>query len=102
MTDELPIAECGLDLPGPAAQQERYGRLADSVTGMERRPGRLRVLFGTDVDPALVEATLAVERRCCAFFRLEFDARTRRLEIGVERPEQDPAIDALRFALSSG
>lgn len=100
MTDELPIAQCDLDPPGLAAQRERYRRLARSVTALERRPGRLLLRFASDVDVTLVEETLAIERRCCPFFRLEFEPSARRLQIGVERAEQDPALDALRFALS--
>jgi hypothetical protein len=101
MTDELPIAQCDLDPPGLAAQRERYRRLAGSVTGLERRPGRLLVRFGPDVDAALLEEMLAAERRCCPFFRLRFEPSGRRLEIGVDRAEDDPALDALHFALSA-
>jgi hypothetical protein len=100
MTDELPIAQCDLDPPGLMAQRERYRQLANGVTGLERRPGRLLVQFGPDVDRGLIAETLAVEQGCCPFFRLEFEPSTRRLEIGVDRPEQDSALDALRFALS--
>jgi hypothetical protein len=100
MTAELPIAQCDLDPRGLAAQRERYTRLARSVTGLERRPGRLLLRFAPDVDAALIEDTLAIERRCCPFFQLEFEPSTRRLEISVERAEEDPALDALRFALS--
>lgn len=100
VTEELPIAHCDLDPPGLDAQRERYRRLADSVIGLERRPGRLLAQFRPDVDRALVEETLAVESRCCPFFRLEFDPSARRLEIAVDRAEEDPALDALRFALS--
>jgi hypothetical protein len=70
------------------------------MIGLERRPRRLLLQFAPDVDAALVEETLAIERRCCPFFRLEFEPSARRLEIGVDRAEQDPALDALRFALS--
>lgn len=100
MTDELSFAQCDLDPPALAAQQERYRQLADSVLELERRPGRLLVRFGADVDPALVEKTLAIERRCCPFFHLAFEPSTRRLEIGVDRADEEPALDALRFALS--
>ena len=100
MPNELPIAQCELDGAGLATQRERYRRLAASVDGLERRPGQLVVRFEPDVDAELVEETLAVERSCCPFFRLTFDASARRLEIGVDRAEEDAALDALQFALS--
>jgi hypothetical protein len=100
MLDELPIAKCGLDGAGLTAQRDRYARLATSVDAVERRPDRLLVCFGPDVDTALLEQALAIERRCCPFFRLTFDASTRRLEIGVDRADENAALDALQFALS--
>jgi hypothetical protein len=100
MAHELPIAQCDLDAPGMATQRDRYRRLAVSVIGIERRPDRLLVQFAPDVDPALVEETLAVERGCCPFFRLAYDASSHGLEIGVDSTEQRPALEALQFALS--
>jgi hypothetical protein len=100
MSNELPIAQCELDGAGLVAQRERYLRLSASVDGLERQPGQLLVRFGPEVDVALVEETLAIERRCCPFFRLAFDASTRRLEIAVEHTDEDPALDALQFALT--
>ena len=99
MSHELPIAQCGLDAAGLAAQRDRYRRLAGSVTGFERGEG-LVVQFAPDVEAALVDETLAVERRCCPFFRLEYDRSARRLAIGVDDDEQRPALDALQYELS--
>jgi hypothetical protein len=101
MANELPIAQCELDGAGLAAQRDRYARLAAAVDGLDRRPGQLVVRFGPDVDTTLVEETLAVERSCCPFFRLAFDASARRLEIRVDRSDEDPALDALQFALAT-
>jgi hypothetical protein len=99
MTDSLPTAQCRLTLAGLSAQRARYRRLARDVIGMERSPTRLTVQFDAGVDLALVRETVAIERECCPFFAFEFDPALRSLRIGVARPEQDPALDALRFAL---
>jgi hypothetical protein len=101
MTSELPIAQCGLDPTGVTAQRERYRRLAGSVTRFERGPDELLVQFAPEVEAALVDETLAVERDCCPFFRLDYDPSAHRLAIGVDEDEQRPALDALQFALSS-
>jgi hypothetical protein len=100
MTDDLPLAECRLDLPGLRAQRERYRRLAGSVQRLERRPGRLLVEFGADLDSALLDETLAVERECCPFFCLDFVPDERRLIAGVEHSHEEAALDALRFQLA--
>jgi hypothetical protein len=98
---ELPvIAECRLDVPGLQAQRERYRRLGESVEAVERAPQSFTVRFGDGLDPGLLEETLAVERECCPFFGLAFDAERRRLTVSVQDPEQAPALDALLFALS--
>jgi hypothetical protein len=98
---ELPvIAECRLDVPGLQVQRERYRRLGESVEAVERAPQAFTVRFDDGLDAGLLEETLAVERECCPFFGLAFDAERRRLTVSVEDHEQAPALDALLFALS--
>jgi len=101
MTDDLPLAECRLDLPGLHAQRERYRQLAGSVQRLERQAGRLLVEFGDDLDSALLDRTLAVERECCPFFRIDFVPGERRLIAGVEHSHQEPALDALRLQFAA-
>jgi hypothetical protein len=97
---ELPlVAECRLDLDGLRAQRERYRGLGERVAGMEREPLSFAIQFDPAVDAALVAETVAVERDCCPFFELRFDAEARRLTVSVREPEQAPALDALLFAL---
>jgi hypothetical protein len=96
------IASCRLDLDGLRAQRDRYSRLGTSVIELERKPGCLSVRFGAALDAALLEETINVENGCCPFFSFEYDPIERLLRIGVERDEQDPALDALVFALGQG
>jgi hypothetical protein len=93
------IAECRLDLDGLRAQLERYRRLGVDAAEVARSPGSLTISFGAGVDRALLEETIAVETGCCTFFSFDYSAPDRLLRIGVERAEQDAALDALAFAL---
>jgi hypothetical protein len=100
---ELPvIAECRLDLPGLRAQRERYRRLGEHVAGIDRGARSFTVRFDSAVDPELVEETVAVERECCPFFELAFEAGRRRLTVSVDDPRQAAALDGLLFALDRG
>ena len=96
---ELPIAECRLDLPGLRAQRDRYREIGRHLTGLEREPRRLTARLSADVDRALVERTIEVERSCCEFFQLRFDDRRRELVVTVAEPARDPALDAIAEAL---
>jgi hypothetical protein len=102
MGDELPLAECKLDVPGLLAQRDRYRRLSEALVAVDRAPGSLTVSFSSAVDAELMRETLAVERECCPFYRLSWDESERRLEVGVEDPRQDPALDAIAHALGAG
>jgi hypothetical protein len=98
----LPVVpSCALDEVGRREQGARYARLAASVAGLDRGPDTVLVRFDETVDRTLLEGTLAVERECCPFFTFRFEEASRRLEIGVERPEQRPALAVLAEALSA-
>ena len=101
MTQELPIAECRLDLEDVRRQARRYGRLGRGALEISRRPGALTVRFGPELDTELLRETIEVEGTCCPFFRFEYSAADRLLEIGVDSGEQDPALDALVSALET-
>lgn len=94
----LPLAECRLDLPALRRQRDRYQRIGRQVTGAARGPSTLEVDFDADVDELLLAETLAIERECCPFFRLDYDAAARRLSVSVE-PGHEPALDAIEHAL---
>ena len=97
---EMPLGECRLDLAGLGAQRERYRRLGRQLEHARRVPQRLELRFTDELDRALLDETLAIERECCPFFALAYDATRRELAITVANPAQDPALDALRHALT--
>ena len=96
---ELPVLECHLDAAGLAAQRDRYERLARSVAASRREPGLLTVEFGPGLDRDLLVEALDVERACCPFFELRFDAA--RLRVRVAEPHQEPALDAIAHVLGA-
>lgn len=94
------IASCALDEDARGEQIRRYRQLASAVTSLEREPERITVQFAERVDRDLLESTLAIERRCCPFFTFVFDDRAARLEIGVQEPDERPALEAMAYALT--
>lgn len=101
LAGQPPIAECKLDLQGLREQRERYRKLATALEGTERAPGDLTARFSTVVDEGLLAETLAIERDCCEFFRIDYDPETRVLRVRVDDPQLDPALDGLRHALTA-
>ncbi len=101
VTGELVIAACRLDLKELEVQRDRYRRLGAAADRVIRAPLTLTVEFTAAVDCELVEQTLAVERDCCPFFALSYDAAARRLTGSVAEPGQDRALDALVAALDA-
>jgi hypothetical protein len=98
--DPALLAECRLDLDGLRAQQDRYRQIGEHIERLERRPGRLDVWLDPAADPRLVEATVEVERGCCPFYAIDFNRGERRLSLSIGEPAQDPALDAIRYALT--
>ena len=96
---DLPLA-CSLDADGGARQGERYAALGATLTSLERDGRRLTARFGPDLDEGLLSETLAIERDCCSFFAIEFDAGQRRLELAVPDSDHEPALDAIQGALT--
>lgn len=92
---------CSLDLDGLVAQRERYRRIGQSVVSVSHSPRSLAVELSPALDASLVEETLRIERECCPFFDLGFDANARILTVGVASAEQAPALDAIAFALGA-
>jgi hypothetical protein len=101
MTAELPLmAECRLDLDGLRVQRDRYRRVGRHIERLERGPQRLDVWLRPEVDVGLVRETVDVERECCPFYAIDLDEDARRLSLSVADQAQDPALDAIRFALT--
>jgi hypothetical protein len=95
------IPHCSLDAAGGRAQADRYRRLGAAATEIEQRDSLLVATFGDQLDSRLLDETIAVERGCCPFFKIDYAAERRRLSITVERPDQRPALDALHHALTA-
>jgi hypothetical protein len=98
--DELPIApSCALDEDGLRRQLGRYRMIGRRARVLDRTRRRIEVELDADVDSAIVEEAIAIERECCPFFSLAFASPDRRLTVSVERVEHEPAIDAIVYAL---
>jgi len=97
---ELPmIGQCALDADGLRSQAERYRSIGEHVASFEREPLAFVVALDEGVDASLVEQALDVERSCCPFFALDYDAEERRLRVGVRDDTHEPALEAIAFAL---
>jgi hypothetical protein len=98
--DPLPMApSCALDEAGLRLQLDRYRRAGRGASLVGRTSRRLVVELDEHVDASLVEAALAVERECCPFVTLDWEAAKRRLTISVAAAEHEPALDGIAFAL---
>jgi hypothetical protein len=90
---------CALDEAGLRSQYERYRQAGAGARLVDRSPRRLVVYLDDHVDTKLVDETIATERECCPFFELAWEPHRQRLTISVSQPEQEPALDAIAFAL---
>ncbi len=96
----LPMApSCALDEAGLRLQLERYRRAGQDARLIEQTRRRLVVEVDELVDGKLVQEAIAIERECCPFFALDWEAGRRWLTISVSRVEHEPALEAIAFAL---
>lgn len=91
---------CSLDADELAAQLERYRAIGRVAAAVEHEPGRVVVRFAGDPPSALIERTLQVERGCCPFFEINYEAGSQRLAISVDHPDHRPGLDAIAHALT--
>jgi hypothetical protein len=104
-TDPLAtMPSCGLDADGRRAQTARYETIARSVTAVRHEPARVLVEFDEQVNRALLQEIIAVERACCPWLYLEFDEAARHLRVTVAEASMRPALDVMSeaFAGSGG
>ena len=92
-------SSCSLSSDGRAAQLARYGALAPSVRGVARDERSLSVEFASDVDRAVLDELVAVERECCPF--LEISVGASRLTIAVTSAEDAAMLDVFAEALAA-
>jgi hypothetical protein len=104
MTNRLPVlpASCTLDADGMRAQGARFAQLAASATRIDHRGDVIVIGLRDDDEARLIEELIATENECCPFYRFDFRPDLERLTIGVETPEQRPALDAIAAALGVG
>jgi hypothetical protein len=94
-------ASCALDADGVRAQGARYARLAASATRVDRAEDAIVIRLRDGADARLIEELIATENECCPFYRFDFRPDLGRLSIGVDSPEQRPALDAVAAALGA-
>src|SRR5262245_48413369 len=90
---------CALDESGLRSQLERYRQAGRNARLIERTRRSFVAVLDESVDPGLVAEAVAVERECCPFFALVWEAGRRRLTVSVTQAEHEPALDAIAFAL---
>jgi hypothetical protein len=92
---------CALDEAGLCLQFERYRHAGRGASPVDRSSRRLVVELDQHVDASLVDATTAVERECCPV-AWTGKSVTRRLTVSVAEDRNEPALDAIAFALVLG
>ncbi len=92
-------AACSLDQAELRAQLARYRAIGSAADLLQWSRHRLVIRVGDRVSDPVVEELVAVERRCCPFFDLGWEPERRHLSISVSRSEEEPALDAIAYAL---
>lgn len=90
---------CALDEAGLRLQLERYRRAGEGARLVEQTRRRFVVDLDAHADGKLIEEAVAVERKCCPFFALDWEPVRRRLTVSVSHTEHEPALGAIAFAL---
>jgi hypothetical protein len=97
---ELPLA-CSLDETAMAAQRARYAVVARHVQSVASGERSLRARIDETLDGAVLRELIEVERECCPFFEIGYDAAERLLSVSVSTEEHAPALQAIAHALRS-
>jgi hypothetical protein len=75
--------------------------VAAHLTSARRAPLSLEAQLDADLDEALLAKLIEVERECCPFFELRYDASRRVFTVAVLEPAHAPALDAIAHALGN-
>ena len=97
---ELPLA-CSLDETAMAAQRARYAVVARHVQSVASGERSLRARIDETLDGAVLRELIEVERECCPFFEIGYDAAERLLSVSVSSEEHAPALQAIAHSLRS-
>jgi hypothetical protein len=102
--DSLPVvpASCSLDQAGLSTQLERYRAAGEGAEIIHQEKQRLVIRVSDQAPDVVIEALVAVERSCCPFLELDWQPLRRRLSIAVSRAENEPALEAIAYALGLG
>jgi hypothetical protein len=95
---ELPLA-CSLDETAMAAQRARYAVVARHVQSVASGERSLRARIDETLDGAVLRELIEVERECCPFFEIGYDAAERLLSVSVSSEEHAPSLQAIAHAL---
>jgi hypothetical protein len=76
-------------------QRRRHEALGRSAAAVEREASAVHVRFDGTLDRGLLDEMIRVERRCCPFFRIDYDEGERRLSVAVDDPHMAPALEIL-------
>lgn len=98
---ELPMAPigCTLDDTALGKQLDRYRKLGTTALDIKAGELALEIAFSAELDVDLLRATIAIERGCCSFFALDYDASERRLSIAIDDHAHGDALKTLLAAL---
>ena len=66
---------------------------------LDRSARRLQLELREDVEVALVDELVAIERACCPYFTLAWQEEARLLTVSVSCVEDEPALAAIAAAL---
>ena len=100
VTLPLVAQSCALEPAQLQDQLERYRQLGRHTVRLQREPGELVAQFSHDLPAGLVEQTVEIERGCCSFLSIVYDALNRRLTITTDVGDQDATLAALFSVLS--
>ncbi len=90
---------CALNDGSMGEQLDRYRRFGATATSITQGELGFVVSFDASVDLDLLRETIAIERRCCSFFTLDYDTSDRCPSITVGDPERLDALGVLLSAL---
>ena len=92
-------SSCSLGDMELRAQLQRYRTTGGGAEALVWDKRRRVIRVAASVPDSLVERLVEVERVCCPFFELSWEARDRYLTISVTDGDHEPALDAIGHAL---
>ncbi len=88
---------CALDDQALARQLDRFAAIGRHALWARREPGELTAVLDHDLDDRLLREALEVEKNCCPFFAVIWEAETRQLTIAA-RDEHAEVLERIADA----